>query len=252
MSVYEYLNKTAKAKGACFLVLLDPDKLDQKRIRQTGKLIAESGADGILFGTSLMMSGRIDEQVKALKQASKLPVIIFPGSAYQVSKHADAILFMSLISGRNANLLIEEQVKAAPMVARSGLEAIATGYMLIESGKLTSANYISNTIPMPRDKPDIAVAHALAAKLLGMRLVYMDAGSGAQQPVSEQMIAAVAQHSRLPVVVGGGIKTPEDAALRAKAGATAIVIGNVLEGDINLAKRFAQAIHFKTTESRKH
>lgn len=252
MSVYEYLNKTAKAKGACFLVLLDPDKLDQKRIRRTGKLIAESGADGILFGTSLMMSGRIDEQVKALKQASKLPVIIFPGSAYQVSKHADAILFMSLISGRNANLLIEEQVKAAPMVAGSGLEAIATGYMLIESGKLTSANYISNTIPMPRDKPDIAVAHALAAKLLGMRLVYMDAGSGAQQPVSEQMIAAVAQHSRLPVVVGGGIKTPEDAALRAKAGATAIVIGNVLEGDINLAKRFAQAIHFKTTESRKH
>ncbi|MCU0606874.1 MAG: geranylgeranylglyceryl/heptaprenylglyceryl phosphate synthase [Candidatus Edwardsbacteria bacterium] len=252
MSIYDYLQKTARARGACFLVLLDPDKLDPARLRRTGKLIAASGADGILFGTSLMMSGKIDQQIKALKQSSKLPVIIFPGSAYQVSKHADALLFMSLISGRNANLLIEEQVKAAPMVATSGLEAIATGYMLIESGKLTSANYISNTLPIPRDKPDIAVAHALAAKLLGMKLIYMDAGSGAQQPVSEQMISAVAKHSQLPVVVGGGIKTPEDAAVRARAGATAVVVGNVLEQDLNLAKRFARAIQFKTAETRKH
>ncbi len=252
MRVYEYIQKTARARGCCFLALLDPDKLDSAKLAQTGRLIARSGADGILFGTSLMMSGKIDAQIKALKQASKLPVVIFPGSAYQVSKHADAILFMSLISGRNANLLIEEQVKAAPMVAKSGLEAIATGYMLIESGKLTSANYISNTLPIPRDKPDIAVAHALAAKLLGMKLIYMDAGSGAQQPVTEQMISAVAKHSQLPVVVGGGIRTPEDARARARAGATAVVIGNVLEKDINLAKRFAQAIHYKTTESRKH
>jgi putative glycerol-1-phosphate prenyltransferase len=246
--VYNYLLKTAKAKGACFLVLLDPDKLDPAKLAQTGKSIAAAGADGILFGTSLMMSGKIDAQIKALKQSSKLPVVIFPGSAYQVSKHADAILFMSLISGRNANLLIEEQVKAAPMVARSGLEAIPTGYMLIESGKLTSANYISNTIPIPRDKPDIAVAHALAAKLLGMKLIYMDAGSGAASPVTEQMISAVAKHSHLPVVVGGGIRTTEDAAARAKAGATAVVIGNVLEKDINLAKQFAQAIHYKTRQ----
>lgn len=250
MNVYGKLLKTAKSKGACFLVLLDPDKLDSATIKQTGKLIAQSGADGILFGTSLMMSDKIDEQIKVIKAASGLPVIIFPGSAYQVSRHADAILFMSLISGRNPNLLIEEQVKAAPMVARSGLEAIPTGYLLIESGRLTSANYISNTLPIPRDKPDIAVAHALAAKLLGMRLVYMDAGSGAEQPVSEKMIAAVAKHSQLPVVVGGGIRTPQDAAARAKTGATAVVIGNVLEQDVNLAKRFAQAIHYKGKSAR--
>ena len=245
MSIYNHLLKTAKAKGACFLVLLDPDKLDPAKAKRTGTLIAAYGADGILFGTSLMMSDKVDTLIKAVKQASKKPVIIFPGSAYQVSKYADAILFMSLISGRNANLLIEEQVKAAPMVAKSGLEAIATGYMLIESGKLTSANYISNTLPIPRDKPDIAVAHALAAKLLGMKLVYMDAGSGAASPISEQMIVAVAKQAQLPVVVGGGIKTPEDAAARARAGATAVVIGNILEKDIDLAQRFAQAIHFK-------
>lgn len=245
MKIYDHLLKTANAKGACFLVLLDPDRMDPAKARQTGRLVAESGADGILFGTSLMMSGKIDEQIKALKQASKLPVIIFPGSAYQVSKYADAILFMSLISGRNPNLLIEEQVKAAPMVAKSGLEAIPTGYMLIESGKLTSANYISNTLPIPRDKPDIAVAHALAARLLGMKLIYMDAGSGAAAPVNEQMISAVAKQSQLPVVVGGGIRTPEDAKAKAKAGATAVVIGNILEKNIKLAKQFGQAIHFK-------
>ncbi|HTY08547.1 MAG TPA: geranylgeranylglyceryl/heptaprenylglyceryl phosphate synthase, partial [Candidatus Edwardsbacteria bacterium] len=125
MIFYNYLLQTAKAKGACFLVLLDPDKLDPAKLAQTGKQIAAAGADGILFGTSLMMSGKIDSQIKAIKRSSKLPVVIFPGSAYQVSKHADAIMFMSLISGRNANLLIEEQVKAAPLVAKSGLEAIA-------------------------------------------------------------------------------------------------------------------------------
>ncbi|MDI6739556.1 MAG: geranylgeranylglyceryl/heptaprenylglyceryl phosphate synthase [Candidatus Edwardsbacteria bacterium] len=243
--IYDYLLKTAKAKGGCFLVLLDPDRMDPSRARQTGKLIAESGADAILFGTSLLMSGSIDPLIKSLKQSFSKPVIIFPGSAYQVSTHADAILFMSLISGRNANLLIEEQVKAAPMVKRSGLETIPTGYMLIESGKLTSANYISNTLPIPRDKPEIAAVHALAAKLLGMKLIYLDAGSGALNPVPEAMIAGVAKHAGLPVFVGGGIKTPEDAAARVKAGAAAVVIGNILEKNLGLAKQFARTIHFR-------
>jgi phosphoglycerol geranylgeranyltransferase len=247
MKVYDYLIANARARGSNFLVLLDPDRLDPAAAERAGKLIAASGADGILFGTSLLMSDRMDTLVKAVKQASGKPVIIFPGSAYQVSRHADAILFMSLISGRNANLLIEEQVKAAPLVVRSGLEAIPTGYMLVESGAMTSANFISNTLPIPRGKPEIAVAHAMAARLLGMRLAYLDAGSGARQPVPEAMISAVARQAGLPVIVGGGIRTPAEAARKARAGALAVVVGNVLEGRGNLAaaRGFARAIHFR-------
>lgn len=245
--IYEYLLKTARAKGTCFLVLLDPDKLSPKQAARMGLEYQRAGVDGILFGTSLMLSSNIDSTIQALKRGFRRPVIIFPGSAYQVSKNADAILFMSLVSGRNPDLLIEEQVRAAPAVRESKLEAIPTAYMLVESGKLTAASYMSHSLPIPSDKPDIAKAHALAAKFLGMRLVYLDAGSGAQNPVPDRMISEVAKYSQLPVVVGGGIRTPEQAAQKARAGATAVVVGNVLEDRRLLVKveAFIEAVHYK-------
>jgi phosphoglycerol geranylgeranyltransferase len=245
--IYQHLLKTKKEKGCAFLALLDPDKCRKQDAAKIGQALNEAGADAILFGTSLLMSNKIDDTIKALKQHFSKPVIIFPGSAYQVSQHADAILYLSLVSGRNADLLIGEQVKAAPMLKASGLEVIPTGYMLIESGKLTSANYMSHTMPIPRDKADIAMAHALAARMLGMKLIYMDAGSGAQQSIPEAMISGVAQYAELPVIVGGGIKTPEDAGAKARAGATAVVIGNILEKKANLktASDFAKAIHYR-------
>jgi putative glycerol-1-phosphate prenyltransferase len=244
--IYEYLLKTAKAKGSCFLVLLDPDKLSASEAFRAGTVYQKSGADAILFGTSLMISNQVDRTIAALKRGFKKPVIIFPGSAYQVSKEADAILFMSLVSGRNSNLLIEEQVKAAPSVRDSKLEAIPTAYMLVESGKLTAAAYMSHSVPIPSDKPDIAKAHALAARYLGMKLAYLDAGSGAQNPVPDRMISEVAKYSGLPVIVGGGIRSPEQAARKAKAGALAVVVGNALEGRGGFgAADYARTIHYK-------
>ncbi len=244
--IYEYLLKTARTRGSCFLVLLDPDKLSPAGAARAGAAYQRAGADGILFGTSLLLSSRIDQTIRALKRGFRRPVIIFPGSAYQVSKEADAILFMSLVSGRNPNLLIEEQVKAAPAVRESKLEVIPTGYMLVESGKLTAATYMSHSLPIPADKPDIAKAHALAARYLGMRLAYLDAGSGAQNPVPDRMVSEVAKYSGLPVVVGGGIRTPEQAAHKARAGAAAVVVGNALEKREGFgAERYARAIHYK-------
>lgn len=244
---YDYLVKTKQKKGAAFVVLVDPDKIRPAQAAKAGLTFQREGVDAVFLGTSLLMSNRIDEVARSLKVNYKRPVVIFPGSAYQVTQDADALLYLSLISGRNANLLIEEQVKAAPRVKASGLEVIPTGYMLIESGKLTSATYMSHSIPIPNDKPDIAMVHALAARFLGMKLVYLDAGSGAMAPVPGRMIQAVADYAGLPVVVGGGIRDPETAQAQARAGAWAVVVGNVLEGEIkgNLIGVFADKIHYK-------
>jgi phosphoglycerol geranylgeranyltransferase len=244
---YEYLLKTAKAKGSAFAVLVDPDKVKPAEASRLGNVCQKEGVDIIFLGTSLLLSDQIDIVAKSIKKYFKRPIVIFPGSAYQVTKEADALLYLSLISGRNANLLIEEQVKAAPMVKRSGLEVVPTGYMLIESGRLTSATYMSHSIPIPHDKPDIAMAHALAARYLGMKLIYMDAGSGAISPVSEKMISGVAQYAELPVVVGGGIKDPETAGMKARAGASVVVVGNVFEGNAEnkIINAFAKMIHYK-------
>lgn len=244
---YEYLLKTAKTKGAAFVVLVDPDKITPAKAVKMGAVFQKEGADAVFLGTSLLLSDQISVIARSLKRNFKRSIVIFPGSAYQVTKEADALLYLSLISGRNANLLIEEQVKAAPMVQKSGLEVVPTGYMLIESGRLTSATYMSHSLPIPYDKPDIAMAHALAARFLGMKMIYMDAGSGALSPVSEKMIAGVAKYAGLPVVVGGGIKDAETAGMKARAGAAAVVVGNVLEGKINndIIKKFANMIHYK-------
>jgi len=246
VTVYEQLLKLKREKGAGFLVLLDPDKMDGGALAGFAARAELGGADALLVGGSLMLHDTFDELVRQIKAAVHIPLLIFPGSTKQISRHADAILFLSLVSGRNPVYLIGEQVIAAPLIKQLRLEAIPTAYMLIDSWRVTSAEFMSGTLPIPRDKPDIAKAHALAAEYLGMKLVYLEAGSGARQPVPDEMVQAVVDYISIPVVVGGGIRTPEEARKRVQAGASFVVIGNVLEPKTNshLIGEFAAAIHF--------
>ncbi|MCI0697713.1 geranylgeranylglyceryl/heptaprenylglyceryl phosphate synthase [candidate division KSB1 bacterium] len=241
----DYLLQARAQRGAGYLVLIDPDKWELKQLPDIASAASENGADAILIGGSLLLTSSFDEIVKTIKKAANIPCLIFPGSNIQISRHADAILFLSLISGRNPDYLIGVQVMAAPIIRLLGLEPIPTGYMLIESGRVTSAEFMSNSRPIPRQKNDIAQATALAAEFLGMRLAYLEAGSGADLAVTPEMVKAVSSYVSIPVIVGGGIRTPEEAEKRVKAGASFVVTGNVLEknGGVQLIREFAEAIH---------
>lgn len=247
MKIYRYLLDVVKKKGAGYLVLVDPDTRKGDELAIFIDRINGSGVDAILVGGSLLVDSSFEECVKIVKEHSDIPVIIFPGSVRQVSSHADAILFISLISGRNPYYLFGEHVIAAPMIKRLGLEAISTGYMLVESGKMTTAEYISNTKPLPSNKPEIAMAHALAAQYMGMKMVYLEAGSGADRSVPEEMIRSVKNYIDIPVIVGGGIRRPEDARKKVEAGADFVVTGNILDNNdnIDLVREFADAVHFR-------
>ena len=190
-----------------------------------------------------MITNHLDEMLVRIKEVSTVPVILFPGSPSQVNPNADALLYLSLISGRNPDLLIGQHVVSAPAVKASGLEVIPTGYMVIDGGAPTTVSYISNALPLPADKKEIAICTAIAGELLGMKLIYMDAGSGARFPISEEMIGAVAKQISIPLIVGGGIREPEKAYLNCKAGADVVVVGNLLEENPSLMKELASAIH---------
>ncbi len=249
--VFYYLMQTRERRGGGFLLLIDPDKTPERTFVPLAEAAADCGVDAILVGSSFMMDSSFTSGVRQIKKATTLPVIIFPGSFAQITPDADAILFSSLISGRNPSYLIEEQVKGAPLVKKTGIEPIPTGYILVESGPLTSVQYISGTMPIPRSKHDIACAHALAAQYLGMKLVYLEAGSGAQMPVPVDMISAVASYADIPIVTGGGLRTPEDCAARVEAGASFIVVGNCLEPENgqSLLRELTAAAHLKESVS---
>jgi len=185
-------------------------------------------------GGSLMTSDKFEQTIKLLKSTSKIPVIIFPGSNVQISKEADAILLLSLISGRNPEYLIGQHVIAAPYLKKSGLEILPTGYMLIDGANTTTANYMSNSNPIPRDKDDIAMCTALAGEMLGLKLIYMDGGSGAGKTISESMVRAVKSQIDIPLVIGGGITNAAMAVDIWNAGADLIVVGNAIEKDFSL------------------
>ena len=244
MKTYDKLVELSK-KRANYFCLIDPDNLAESQAVEFARVSEENGADGLLVGGSIMVNNNFDSNLKAIKANVKIPVLIFPGIFNFVSPHADALLLLSVITSRNPQMLIGEQVRAAPLIKHYGLEAIGTAYMLIESGKITSVHFMSGSMPLPREKNDIAVAHALAGYYLGMKLIYMDAGSGAQYSIPEAMITAVKTNVPLPMILGGGIKTPDEAAGKAEAGADFIVIGNILEKnyDPKLIKEFAKAIH---------
>jgi len=245
MPLLEHLLKIRDEKGAGFLLLIDPDSVSRDRMMAVAEAAAGYGVDAILAGGSFMACEDFDSRIADLKRASSLPIILFPGDARQLSRHADGLLFLSLLSGRNPTYLIEEQVRGAPIIKTYGLEAIPTGYLLIESGAITSVQYVSGTVPIPRGKSDIAMAHALAARYLGMKMVYLEAGSGALSPVPEEMISAVADYCGLPVIVGGGIRRPEQAAARVQAGASFVVVGTRLEfeNDFGYMADMADAVH---------
>lgn len=216
-------------------------------LENCGKLarkIEHAGADAILLGGSLI-TNELHPIADSLKSETSLPVILFPADSMHLTPHADAILYMSLISGRNPNYLIGEQVKAAPWIQRYALEPIPTGYILIEGGNRTTVEFMSGTTPIPRDKPDIAGPHALAAEYLGMKLIYLEAGSGAELAVPNLMISSVKQQIGIPLIVGGGIRTPKMAKEKVRAGADFIVTGNILEknGSFELMQQFANAVH---------
>ncbi|MBD0368486.1 MAG: geranylgeranylglyceryl/heptaprenylglyceryl phosphate synthase [Flavisolibacter sp.] len=223
--------------------LVDPDKADASSLHSFIELAYESGVDYFFVGGSLVVSDNLDACVLAIKQQCNIPVILFPGSPAQITPHADALLYLSLISGRNADLLIGQHVVSAPFVKKSGLEIMATGYMVIDGGAPTTVSYISNATPIPADKADIALCTAMAGEMLGKKLIYMDAGSGARKAISEEMIATVAQHIEVPLIIGGGIRSTEKAYLNCKAGADVIVVGNSLEKEPSLMKEMAAAVH---------
>jgi putative glycerol-1-phosphate prenyltransferase len=248
MNIYSHILNTIENKGAAYFVLLDPDKLSQEKAGVFLQHCEKSGVDGFLVGGSLMVSGNFEPLIEKVKINTNLPAIIFPGSIDQVSTQADAILFLSVVSGRNADNLIGRHVIASPMVQRAGIEPISTGYLLIESGVITTAVYMSGSMPLPRSKPEIAASTALAAEYLGMKLVYLEAGSGADQPVPDEMIKAVSEVCSIPVVVGGGIRSPMVARDKVENGANIIVTGNYFEDDCNweMIREFANAVHFKS------
>ena len=226
-----------------FAVLIDPDKVDDKKMHHLIQLSINAEIDYFLVGGSLVVSNYIDECVQLIKRNSNIPVILFPGSASQISKYADALLYLSLISGRNADLLIGQHVVSAPVVKQSGLEIMSTGYMVIDGGAPTTVSYISNASPLPADKNEIAMCTAMAGEMLGMKLIYMDAGSGAKKAITESMIQKVSECISVPLIIGGGITDPEKAYLNCKAGADLIVVGNAIEKDESLLREMAAAIH---------
>ena len=243
MPIYEQLIKGKKAGKKAFAVLIDPDKVNPEQIRELCALAIEASVDYLLVGGSLVVTNHLDEVVQHVKKETDIPVILFPGSPSQVSRYADALLYLSLISGRNPELLIGQHVISAPIVRQSGLEIMSTGYMVVDGGAPTTVSYISNAAPIPHDKNEIAVCTAMAGEMLGMKLIYMDAGSGARRPITEIMISAVASHIEIPLVVGGGITDPEKAYLNCKAGADVIVVGNAIEKDISLLREMSDAVH---------
>jgi putative glycerol-1-phosphate prenyltransferase len=189
-----------------------------------------------------MTSDTLFHCIRTLKENSSIPVILFPGNSYQISRNADAMLFLSLISGRNPDMLIGMHVLSAPYIKLSGLETIPTGYMLIDSGKPTSVTYMSNSFPIPNDKKDIAACTAMAGEMLGLRTIFMDAGSGALQTIPEEMITFVKGSIEIPLIIGGGIRTPEKAKSVLEAGADIIVVGNLFEEDPKLIFEFTKVI----------
>lgn len=224
-----------------FAVLVDPDKAEPKHLASLIPKAVKAGACCIFIGGSLLSKQQLENTLSQLRQLCTLPLILFPGSVQQISAVADAILFLSLISGRNPEFLIGSQVVAAPAIRAAGIEAIPTGYMLIDGGALTTAAYISNTLPIPATKPDIAACTALAGELLGLKLLYADTGSGAPHPVAPAIIEAIRLATNLPLVVGGGIKSVESAQLAWKSGADIVVVGNALEDDPSFAEALGLA-----------
>lgn len=242
--ILETLNKRRVAGLKSFALLIDPDKIkDSGYLLKLINIAVENKVDFFFVGGSLLTGNNLHHVIKLIKGNSQLPVVLFPGSTMHIDVSADAVLFLSLISGRNPELLIGQQVIAAPILKRSNLEVLATGYLLIDADNHTTVSYMSNTVPIPADKYSVAVCTAMAGEMLGLKLIYMDAGSGAKYPVSPRMIASVRKSIDVPLIVGGGIDSVEKALNSLNAGADMLVVGNGIEENPNLLIEVSDAIN---------
>lgn len=238
-NIYNNILKSKAKNEKLLAILIDPDKIDLDDVEVLIEKIKQSPATHIFIGGSLVENNIIDELITRIRQFSPfggrgaLPIVLFPGNPSQISNRADAILFLSLISGRNPDFLIEHQVKAAPILKQTQLEIISTGYILIESGTETAVQRVSKTNPLDRNNPDLVLATAQAGTMLGNKLIYLEAGSGAKQAVPLEMIKKVSQNIEIPLVVGGGIIDLQGIQKAYDFGADLVVIGTAFENDIN-------------------
>jgi phosphoglycerol geranylgeranyltransferase len=240
MNLYEQLLQDSRAGKKKIAVLIDPDKYSPESLHPVLELSANAGIDYFFVGGSLLIHDHQDQLIASVREKTKIPVILFPGNNLQLNNKADSILLLSLISGRNPEMLIGRHVISAPFLKASKLEIIPTGYMLIESGCATAVNYMSNTTPIPRYKSDIAACTAMAGEMLGMKLIYLDAGSGAMNPVPAAMITSVRNSVGIPLIIGGGIINPEMSGAAFAAGADVVVVGNAIETDPGLIALIAE------------
>jgi putative glycerol-1-phosphate prenyltransferase len=242
-SIYTNIQQARAAGRKLFAVLIDPDKVALDQLSGLAVKAAACHVDYFFIGGSLITEDRLEACLLSLKRHCNIPTVLFPGSILQINGKADGILLLSLLSGRNPDLLIGQHVVAAPYLRASGLEIMSTAYLLIDGGRPTTATYMSHTLPIPADKPDITASTAMAGEMLGFKLVYLDAGSGAQNRVSAATIRAVREAVELPIIVGGGIRTPDAARQSLEAGADLIVIGSAIEKEPGLMESFAGVIH---------
>ena len=243
MNIYSFILQKRKKKKKLFAILIDPDKQKEKKLVEIIKAANIAKADFFFVGGSLLTHDSLDKCLSILKTNSNIPMILFPGNAMQVNSKADGILFLSLISGRNAEMLIGKQVITAPILKKSSLEILPTGYILIDSGEPTTVSYMSNTTPIPAKKHDVAACTAIAGEMLGLKLIFLDGGSGAKKPISEEMIKKVKASIDIPLIIGGGISNAKKAAANCKAGADVIVVGNAIEKNKDLITEIANAVH---------
>lgn len=240
--IYVQFRELKRQGKHAFAVLIDPDSVTPESMKALAKRCNDAAVDFIFMGGSIMVTRHVDDCIRSFKAESTIPVVLFPGSPSQVSAEADALLYLALISGRNPDLLIGQHVISAPAIKASGLEVISTGYLVIDGGVPTTVSYMSHSAPIPANKPDVALCTAWAGELQGKHLIYMDAGSGARFPVSTEMIQRVSSNIELPLVVGGGIRTPEKAFENCQAGAQVIVVGNAIEKDPGLIRAMSEAV----------
>lgn len=244
MKVLSHIQQSKQKGDKLFALLIDPDHHSAEQIIPSIEQAVTCGVDLFFVGGSLLMNDSLARCVDLVKQRSDKPVVLFPGDQLQVDAQADALLLLSVISGRNPEMLIGRHVLAAPRLKASGLELIATGYILVDSGRPTTASYMSGTMPIPHNKPDIAACTAMAGEQLGLKCIFMDGGSGALNPISDEMIAAVRSSIELPLIVGGGLRSPEAVRSKFEAGADVVVVGNALEKDPALMADLVMAARF--------
>lgn len=246
-SIQSQLQEARDQGNKKFAVLIDPEEGNVSHLEQIVALCNRSLVDYLLVGGSLLLDDALDACLSRLKEMTNIPVVLFPGNNLQVAPSADAILMLSLISGRNPEFLIGQHVVAAPKIQKSGMEVIPTGYMLIEGGVATSVQYMSNTRPIPSNKIDIACATAMAGNQLGLTTIYLDAGSGAEKAISSEMIRRVKASTHGALIVGGGIRSPEEMYRKGAAGADVVVVGNAIEKDPTLIVEMGHALKQSNT-----